>query len=163
MPKLVVFALVTFLHDLFTVVWIGGLATLALAVLPAAREALGKGPSLLQLMDRVQRRLSTLVYVSMVGLAVTGLLLAQRTGAFGGLFSVANAYSAVLSGKHVLMLLMVAVALARSVALRRPAALKPPQQKLGAALIYLNLALGVAVLALSGAGAALATAAPLAG
>ena len=40
--KQIVFALVTFLHDLFTAVWIGGLVTLALSVLPSARAVLGR-------------------------------------------------------------------------------------------------------------------------
>lgn len=130
----VVFALITFFHDLFTVVWIGGLFALGLVVLPLAVGMWGRGPETKRLMDAVQRRLSLLVYVSIVGLAVTGALLARRNPAYGGLFSFANPYSSVLSLKHVLVLLMVAVALLRSVALRdrgRPGgAGQPPRQAL---------------------------------
>ncbi len=40
----IIFALVTFLHDLFTAVWIGGLITLGLTVMPSVKKVLGKGP-----------------------------------------------------------------------------------------------------------------------
>ena len=40
--KTIVFGLVTFLHDLFTAVWIGGLITLGLSVMPATKKTLGK-------------------------------------------------------------------------------------------------------------------------
>jgi len=163
----VVFALITFFHDLFTVAWIGGLFALALVVLPVALRTWGRGPETKRLMDAIQRRLSPLVYVSIVGLAVTGVLLARRNPAYGGLFSFANPYSTVLSLKHILVLLMVAVALLRSVALRttgQPRDAGQPQrqalERLRGALLYLNLALGVLVLLLSGFSAALAAGAP---
>jgi putative copper export protein len=37
----IVFALITFLHDLFTAAWIGGLITLGLSVWPAPRKTRG--------------------------------------------------------------------------------------------------------------------------
>jgi putative copper export protein len=37
MPRQIAYALITFLHDLFTAAWIGGLITPALAVMPALR------------------------------------------------------------------------------------------------------------------------------
>lgn len=157
----VVFALVTFLHDLFTVVWIGGLFALALVVLPVALGMWGRGPEVRRLMDAIQRRLSPLVFISILGLAVTGALLARRNPAFRGLFSFDNPYSAALALKHAVVLLMVAVALLRRVALRDAA--QPPRaavERLKGALLYLNLALGVLVLLLSGFGAALAAGAP---
>jgi len=158
-PQLLVAALVTFLHDLFTVVWIGGLFTLALTLMPAARDALGQGPQLRRLLESVQRRQSILAYISIVGLLITGLLLARRSPAYQGLFSMGNTYSAVLSIKHVLTLLMVAVTLLRSVWLDRMPADKPETARLKMALMALNLALGVLVLMLSGLSATIASAA----
>lgn len=152
MPKQIVFAIVTFFHDLFTVVWVGGLITLGVVVLPAARKALGMGPDTKKLMDAIQKRLSVLVYVSIVGLLLTGLLLSRRAPAFQGLFSFGNTYSLVLGIKHVLTLLMIAVTLLRSIALRR--ATGQPQERLKAGLLFLNLALGILVLVLSGLSAA---------
>lgn len=160
-PRQLAFALITFFHDFFTVVWIGGLFALALVVLPVALKTWGRGPETRRLMDAIQRRLSPLVYVSIVGLAVTGALLGRRNPAYGGLFSFANPYSTVLSLKHLLVLLMVAVALLRSVALRAvEGPSRPTVERLKGALLYLNLALGLLVLLLSGFSAALAAGVP---
>jgi uncharacterized membrane protein len=158
MPKPIVFAIVTFLHDLFTVVWVGGLITLGLVVLPSVRQVLGIGSETKRLMDTIQRRLSAFVYVSIVGLLVTGVLLSNRAPAFQGLFRFGNSYAAVLAFKHLLVLLMVAVALLRSLAFRRTSG--PAQERLKAGLLFLNIALGILVLLLSGFTAALAAGGP---
>jgi len=157
----IVFALVTFLHDLFTAVWIGGLITLGLTVLPSARKVLGMGPQTKKLMDAIQKRLSVLVYVSIVGLVVTGILQANRASEFQGLFSFDNNYSTALSLKHVAVIGLVAVALYRSLVLgRRNGPPTPAQEKLSARLLFLNIVLGVGVLLLSGFAAALGSGPP---
>jgi putative copper export protein len=160
--KQIVFALVTFLHDLFTAVWVGGLITLGLAVLPSARKVLGKGPETKKLMHVVQNRLSPLVYVSIVGLGVTGMLLARRSPAFQGLFGFGSPYATVLSSKHILVLLMVVIALIRTLVLGRAAGPSGlAQEKLKAGLLLLNMVLGVAILLLSGFSAALSAPPPV--
>lgn len=159
----IVFALVTFLHDLFTAVWVGGLITLGITVLPSARKVLGAGPQTKQLMDAIQKRLSVLVYVSIVVLVVTGILQANHNPAFQGLFRFGNPYSTVLALKHILVLAMVAIALCRSLALgRRSGPSTPSQEKLSAGLLFLNIALGIAVLLLTGFAVAFSSGAPLA-
>jgi putative copper export protein len=162
MPKQTVFALVTFLHDLFTAVWIGGLITLGITVLPAARQVLGMGPQTKKLMDAIQKRLSVLVYVSIVGLILTGVLQARRSPAFQGLFSFGNTYSTVLALKHILVVVMVGVALYRSLVLgRQSGPSTPSQEKLSGVLLYLNILLGIAVLLLSGFSAAFGATPPV--
>ena len=146
--KTIVLALVTFLHDLLTVVWIGGLITLGLTVMPSVKKILGKGPETKKLMDAIQKRHSILVYVSMIGLVLTGLLQANRTSAFLGLFSFGNTYSAVLAAKHILVLAMIAIALYRSLALGKTST--PAQEKLKATFLILNIIFGVGILLLSG-------------
>jgi len=159
--KQIVFAVITFLHDLFTAVWIGGLITLGITVLPSAKKVLGMGPQTKKLMDAIQKRLSVLVYVSIVGLVLTGFLQANRSPAFQGLFSFGNPYSTVLTLKHILVLAMIAVALYRSLVLgRRSGPSTPSQEKLSAGLLFLNIVLGVAVLLLSGFSTALASGPP---
>ena len=155
----IVFALVTFLHDLFTAVWIGGLITLGLTVMPSVKKVLGKGPQTKKLMDAIQKRHSVWVYVSLVGLVLTGLLQANRSPAFEGLFSFSNAYSAVLAIKHILVIAMIAIALYRSLALG--SASTPSQEKLKAALMMLNIVLGVSILLLSGFTAVLSSGIPV--
>jgi len=159
--KEIVFAFVIFLHNLFTTVWVGGLITLGVIVLPSARKVLGMGPETKKLMDAIQKRLSVLVYVSIVGLVLTGILMANRSPAFQGLFSFGNTYSTVLTFKHILVLAMVAIALFRSLALgRRKGPASPKQEKTKAMLLFLNIALGIAVLLLSGFSAALSAGPP---
>ena len=151
MPKQVVFAVVVFLHDLFTAVWIGGLITLSFTVLPSARQVLGKGPQMKTLLDAVQKRLSVLVYVSIVGLILTGMLQANRNPAFEGLLHFGNAYSTALSLKHIAVVVMIGITLFRSLVLgRRQEPLTPPQEKLNMGLLLLNMVLGIAVLLLTG-------------
>ena len=146
--KTIVLALVTFLHDLLTAVWIGGLITLGLSVMPSVKKILGKGPETKKLMDAIQKRHSVLIYISMIGLVLTGLLQANRTSAFLGLFSFGNTYSAVLAAKHILVLAMIAIALYRSLVLGK--ASTPAQEKLKATLLILNIIVGVGILLLSG-------------
>jgi putative copper export protein len=161
MNKQVIFGIVTFLHDLFTAGWIGGLLTLGLAVLPTARRLYGRGPEAVRLMDALQQRLRWVVYASIVGLAVTGLLLARRNPAFGGLFSFANAYSAALTAKHLLSAAMVVVALVRSIALAPGrAAQTPGNQRRKVMLLIVNMVLGVLVLAATAALGALGATPP---
>ena len=161
MPQQIVFAIVVFLHDLFTAVWIGGLITLGVTVLPSVKKVLGMGPQTKQLMDTIQKRLSVLVYVSIVGLVLTGLLQANRSPAFQGLFSFGSTYSTVLSLKHILVLAMIAVALIRSLVLgRRSGPSTPAQEKLKVGLLFLNIALGIGVLLLSGFASSLSAGPP---
>jgi putative copper export protein len=161
MPRQIIFAIVTFLHDLFTAVWIGGLITLGLTVLPSARKVLGKGPQMKQLMDGIQDRLSVLVYVSIVGLLVTGLLLSNRSPAFEGLLSFGTPYATALAIKHILTLAMIGIALYRSLVLgRREGPPTPSQEKLSAGLLMLNMVLGILILLLSGFTAAFGTTPP---
>jgi len=158
----IVFALITFLHDLFTAVWIGGLITLGLTVLPSVKKVLGKGPQTKKLMDTIQKRNSVLVYVSMIGLVLTGMLQANRSPAFQGLFSFGNTYSSLLTIKHILGVAMIAIALYRSLMLgRKKGVFTPSQERLKARLLLVNIVLGVAILLLSGFSAALSSGIPL--
>lgn len=150
MPNPTLYAIIVFLHDLFTAVWIGGLITLGLTVLPSAREVLGKGPQMKKLLGAIQKRLSTLVYVSIVGLILTGMLQANRNPAFEGLFHFGSAYSTMLSLKHIVVLVMIGVALFRSLVLGRREPLTPSQEKMSMGLLLLNMALGIVVLLLTG-------------
>lgn len=114
-------AVVMFFHDLFTVTWVGGLITLGVVVAPSARKALGRGPEMQRLMSTIQARLRWFVYVSIAGLVLTGILLSRRSEEFQGFFSWGDTYSAALSVKHVVVLAMIVVALARSLLLSHSA------------------------------------------
>ena len=152
---------VLFLHNLFTVVWVGGLIILGAVVLPVTSKTLGKGAKTKELIDKIQNRLSVFVYVSMFGLLGTGMLLARRAPQFEGLFSFANGYSTVLAIKHIVVILMVGVALFRRIALKqRGETLQPRRRKAGLGLLYANVGLGIVVLLLSAMSVVLSSPAP---
>ncbi len=150
MPKQIVFTVVLFVHNLCTVLWVGGMMALGLSVMPSAKQVLGMGPQTKKLMDTIQKHLSRIVYVCIVLLIATGMLMAKRSPAFHGLFHFGNPYATALSIKHILTILMVAIALVRSIVLgpkEGPAAQQ--QEKLKNSLLFVNIALGTIVLFLS--------------
>ena len=108
------------------------------------------------LLDTIQKRLSLLVYVSIVGLILTGMIQARQNPAFEGLLRFGSTYSTALSLKHIVVVAMVGIALVRSLALGHRERLTPSQEKLSVGLLLLNLALGVAILLLTGISAAYA-------
>lgn len=158
--KTIIFGLITFLHDLFTVAWIGSLITLGFSVMPAVKKVLEKGPQVKKVMEEVQKRNKVLVYISIIGLAVTGMLKAKQSTAYMGLFNFGNAYSAVMASKHILVLVMVAIVLYRSLALAKTVTQK--QERLKKVLMMINIVLGIIVLLLSGFAVALSSAVQIA-
>lgn len=165
-PLPLVPALVLFLHDLFTVVWIGGILFTALVLTPALRSArsagtagaatgagapspAGDGP-LAMLAKRVQTLQLPLVITSIVGLIVTGVLLARVRGS-AGLFRFDTPYAVVLSVKHVLVVALVVMSLAR----RRAATASTAGGRASSALLVASAATGVVIIALSALNAAM--------
>jgi putative copper export protein len=149
--NIITITLVTFLHDLFTAAWVGGLILLGLSALPAMKKVLGGRPEMRQVMSAIQRRHRIVVYISIFGLLLTGLLQSRRATNFEGLFSTANPYAAALTVKHIFVLLMIAVALYRSLVLGRGSGPRSAaQERLNGVLLYLNMILGVLVLLVSG-------------
>ncbi len=149
--KILVFTLATFLHDLFTVIWMGGLLVTAASMLPALKEALGPGPELKKVMAAFQKRHSIWVYVSIVGLIGTGLMMTHRSSEFEHLFGFGNPYSVALSIKHILVILMIGITLYRSIILgRRKKGSTPETERLNLRLLAINAVLALAVLLVSG-------------
>lgn len=153
----IIFAIATFLHDLFTVIWMGGMIVTAISFLPAAREALGPGLQMKAVMAAFLKRQSLWVYISMAGLIATGLLLSKHSPSFTSLFTFGDPYGTILSLKHILVIVMIAISLYRAISLRRPQA-EPSAKvaRLGMQLLLVNAVLAVLVLLLSGSLAALA-------
>ena len=155
--KTLVFAFVSFFHDLFTVIWMGGLVVTVLSYIPALKEALGPGPQIKKVMMAFQKRQSIWVYVSMGGLILTGLLMSNRNPDFEHLFGFGNTYSVTLSIKHILVILMIGITLYRSLILNRnQAMLTQEKERLSFQLLIINAITAIAVLFTSGMVAALA-------
>ena len=151
MATLIVLGLVKFLHDLFTATWIGGLFTLAIVVLPSIKKTMGMNPESKKLIMTIRKRLNGIVWISIIGLLVTGILLSNSSPLFGGLFSISNEYSILLTIKHIVIALMVIIVIVRGHVLSRLTN-TPPQkiEKISKVLMMLNLVFGIVVLLLSG-------------
>ncbi len=93
-------ALAFWLHMVATIVWIGGLALMALVVWPGARAALGPSPQLAELMRHWQRRFDPLAWVSLAVLIVTGLAQMAANKYYTGLLRVDNPWAAAILAKH---------------------------------------------------------------
>lgn len=143
--------LTSFFHDLFTVVWMGGLIVTVISYLPAVKDALGSGPQVKKVMQAFQKRQAVWVYISMAGLIVTGLVLSKQSPGFVHLFGFSTPYAAALSVKHILVILMIGIALVRSLVLNRgQGQTTPRKEKLNFLLLVTNAVMAVAVLFTSG-------------
>lgn len=148
---MIVFGVIRSLHDLFTVLWIGGMLTTLLALMPALRGIKENPPASKKALEIYQKSLSVAALVSMIGLWVTGVLLGRQSGNLSSFIGFGSPYETLISIKHILVVLMVAIALIRRFGLgRKIATLTPHQQKTYAALLMINATLGVVVIFLSG-------------
>lgn len=139
--------LVAFLHDLFTAIWIGGLIVLGITVLPALKK---QKQHYNELSKNIQKRLNSLVLISIMGLWITGMLLANRSTAFTGLFNTSNTYSLAMAVKHGLVIIMTILALIRTrLVVRTKKVPESSTEKRGAVILVCNIILGIAVLLLS--------------
>ncbi|HPX93782.1 MAG TPA: hypothetical protein PK646_05930 [Bacillota bacterium] len=153
--QLIMMGLVRFLHELFTVLWVGGLAFMSLTLVPSLSKVLGDGEKNKEMMKMVTRRHRIWIYLSMVGLIVTGLLLGRSSPSFTGFLHFDNLYSALTAVKHLLIVVMVVIALFRSIKFgKKDQAGKPGKHRVNVILIRVNFALGVVVILLSAFAAA---------
>jgi uncharacterized membrane protein len=156
-------AIAYWLHMLATVLWIGGLASLALIVLPAARRSLDSTAYSL-LLTRMQVRLQQVGWFSLAVLTATGMLQMSSHPAYGGFLDISNQWALAILAKHVVIGLMVAVSAfvtwgilpaMQRIALKRAAGheVLPEQarrmERVENAMLGLNLALSFLVLLLT--------------
>ncbi len=116
-PRIIAFAVISFLHSLFTVIWMGGMIVTLIAYMPAVKEALGAGPQTKKALGAFKKKQRIWVYISMAGLVITGVLMSRRSPEFVQFFSFSNPYSIALSIKHIIVIVMIGIALYRSIVL----------------------------------------------
>jgi len=151
------------LHMLATVVWIGGLAALAIFVLPAARGALDAA-AYAAFLSHLQRRFDPLGWFCLAILAGTGLFQMSASSSYQGFLAIENRWGAAILVKHIVFFGMAGLSAyltwglmprIRRLALRRAASGAVDEaeaQRLSTQegrLLQLNLLLGVLVLALT--------------
>ncbi len=155
-------ALLYWLHMLATVLWLGGLAVLALLVLPAARRhlPLSAQPDFFL---ALQQRLDRLGWAALAVLLATGMFQMSANPYYEGLLAITNAWARAILFKHLAFAVMVGVSawqtwfvlpeLARqSLALSRGRGDPVRWQQLARRqerLLRLNMALAALVLALT--------------
>lgn len=156
-----VLSLAYWLHMLATLAWIGGLATLALFILPIAHHLLTSG-DYINLMERLQRRLNPLAWISLAVLLATGLFQMSASPQYQGLLAINNRWAVAILIKHVLFFVMVGVSsyltwwlmpeLRRTVMLQARKDNQPNMAHLHRReewIIRLNLLLGILILGLT--------------
>lgn len=141
--------LINFLHEIFTIIWIGGMLLLVLVIMPVLKKQFK--PEEFELLNKkIRSRLSIFVYISIVVLLVTGLLLSKQSTLSSSFFSFENTYSIILSIKHILYFLMIAIAVFRGTILDRIKGMnKEVKHKVSKVLLLSNVIFAVAVLFLS--------------
>lgn len=155
-------SLAYWLHMLATVTWIGALATLAVVVLPAASRTLDEA-AYAGLLEIVQKRLDPLAWLSLVVLLATGMFQMSASPFYEGFLAVEGRWSAAIFVKHLVFIGMTGISAyltwgllprLRRLAFARArgkdtAAEARDLQRREARLIWLNLILGIIVLALT--------------
>ncbi len=151
------------LHMLATVAWLGGLFTLALLVIPAARRVL-EAPAYSALLGRLQQQLQTLGWLSLAVLTGTGMFQMSAHPSYEGFLSIDSPWAVAIFAKHAVIGIMIAAAAYSTwgllPALRRAALLrsagKPMDERRAAslerrerALLVTNVLLSIIVLALT--------------
>jgi uncharacterized membrane protein len=96
------------LHMCATVIWIGGLAAMAVFILPAAHQTLS-AQSFLDFLNSVQSRLDRWGWFSLIVLAATGMLQLSANPNYDGFLAVDNRWAIAILVKHIAFLGMAGV------------------------------------------------------
>jgi uncharacterized membrane protein len=96
------------LHILATVVWIGGLASLSIFVLPAARRTLS-AQEYSKFLKAVQKRMQPFSWLCLVILIFTGLFQMVTHPSYVGFLVIANSWAQAILLKHLVVGVMLAL------------------------------------------------------
>ena len=98
------------LHLIATVVWIGGLVTLALIVQPIAARLLPDQAAMAQLLELIQRRFQPLANISLITLILTGMVQMAASKFYIGFLRFDNVWSQAILLKHLTVIIMIGLA-----------------------------------------------------
>ncbi len=99
-------AVAYWLHILATVTWVGGLMTLAVLVIPAARRSL-QPTEYAALLGRLQANLQRIGWLSLAVLVGTGLFQMSAHPSYEGFLAITNAWAVTILAKHLVIGLMI--------------------------------------------------------
>jgi uncharacterized membrane protein len=97
------------LHLIATVVWIGGLVTMALVVWPGLRRAVSDEAALGRTVEAIDARFRPLANLSLVVLVLTGLVQMNANVNYKGFLNFDNLWAQAILLKHVSIVGMIAV------------------------------------------------------
>ncbi len=101
-----VIAVSYFVHLIATVIWVGGIAVMAMVVYPGARRVLDEGPGSSALMAELHRRFSPLAMIALAALIVTGLAQMAVNKNYEGFLNIGNAWAVAILLKHLAFAVM---------------------------------------------------------
>ena len=107
-PADVALVLAYWLHMVATVVWIGGIVSLSILVIPAAFKSLDS-QDYAQLLRSIQKRLDPLGWLCMAILVVTGLIQMSLNENYQGFLTFDSPWAAAILLKHLLFLIMIGI------------------------------------------------------
>lgn len=143
----IILGIAGFLHNLFTLIWIGGLVMIVITVLPAAKNSLENNKQVQQLMHGVLKRHRIWVYISIIGLLITGIIQARIAPSFSGVMRFDSSYSSLVSIKHILTIIMIGITLFRSIVFgKKGMDITPQQSKFSLKLVFVNASIGILIL-----------------
>ncbi len=96
------------LHMLATVIWIGGLASLTLLVIPAARKTIPQ-KDYGRFLEQIQNRLQQIGWFSLAILISTGMFQMSSHPEYVGLLAISNSWAVAILLKHLVIGIMVVV------------------------------------------------------
>lgn len=163
LPTQTILAVSLFFHVLATIVWIGGLAFNLVFVLPEVRRVLGDESQVAAVADRLRKRFTPFINLSLAVLIFTGLVQMAGDENYDGLMQITNDWSRVILVKHLLLIAIIglgallqfgtAPALERASLLASKGKGDPDQiarlRRRESRLTWASVILGVAVVALS--------------
>ena len=151
-------SVMNWLHMIATVVWIGGMGTNLLVLMPSMRESL-EPPMMGKLMGAVMRRFRRLVYASIFVLGVTGVLMNLLDENYLGLMKLGNLWSQITLIKHIFTAALIILAIyafeglgpkVSRLAVKGPSPELARLQRLQIKLATTGLIMGIIILLLTG-------------
>jgi uncharacterized membrane protein len=92
-----------------TVVWIGGLVTMALVVWPGLRRVVTEEQTFGRLIEAIQARFRPLANLSLIVLVLTGLVQMNANENYNGFLNFSNLWSQAIALKHLAIIGMIVI------------------------------------------------------
>ncbi|HDK42652.1 MAG TPA: hypothetical protein ENG87_04680 [Candidatus Pacearchaeota archaeon] len=140
-------------HLLATVIWIGGIIFILFIAIPSSKQVMGAESG--KLMGEISKRFTPLANYSILLLVVTGILLTVLSKQFSGFGSLGNKWISIMSLKHVIVSVMIAIHFYRGLLLipkigkTESSIEKKALLKISLNLVKVNFFFGILVLLLS--------------